>query len=115
MTMPDVPISDEARRCSEQINLHVLAGNYSQSGYEVWVAIRLSDGGSDGVAYHSRQAAIFGQLHEKQCGYILVPPTGMTPVEAERFMRFIRKVQDAGGNLADPNVHHAMPTRLEFL
>jgi len=90
--------SDAARRCSDLINLHVITGGVSR-----WVAIRLSDGGSDGVVYDTRKDAVRHQLHETLCAYVCVPPDGMTPKAAESFLTFNRNVYDAGYRMTDPD------------
>lgn len=67
-----------------------------------WLAIRLSDGGYDGVAYEHRADAVRHQLHETQCAYVRIPPGGMTPREAEAFLGYHRALYDAGFRLPDP-------------
>lgn len=67
-----------------------------------WVAIRLSDGGSDGVPYDMRADAVRHQLHETQCCYVKVPPGGMTPKEADAFLEYNRTLYSAGFRMPDP-------------
>lgn len=102
--MPDLTAfrktwSDAAKRCSDSINLAAFMGDFGK-----WVAIRLSDGGSDGVVYDTRQDAIRHQFHEQFCCYVMVPPGGMQPAEAEDFMQFNRELYDAGFRMTDPEV-----------
>ena len=108
--------SDEARRASDIINMHLVA-NPANAGK--WVAIRLSDGGSDGVLYDSKGDAVRHQLHEQQCCYVCIPPTGMPPMEAEVFIRFNRHLYDAGFRMPDPDSRApreiVMPVSLEEL
>lgn len=94
--------SDAAKRCADLVTL---AATFGKTG--VWVAIRMSDGGSDGVFYDSRRDAVSHQLHETLCAYVRIPPGGMTPKEAEYFLRYHREVYDAGFRLPDPEF--AMP------
>jgi len=89
--------SDAAKRLSDTVNMHAIAGSWGK-----WIAVRLSDGGTDGVLYDSRADAIRHQLHEKLCAYVLVPIDGMTLRAAESYMRFVRQAYDAGFRLADP-------------
>lgn len=70
-----------------------------------WVAIRLSDGASDGVVYDTRQAAVRHQLHETQCAYAQVPPTGFSAAEGTAFLSYHRKVYNAGHLLPDPQAY----------
>ena len=100
MTLDHAPapaFSDAAKRCSDMIRLHIVAG---QAGR--WAAVRLSDGGSDGVAYDSRPDAIRHQLHESQCAYVKIPRDDMPPEHAERYLAFHRLAYEAGFRLVDP-------------
>lgn len=90
--------SDAAKRCSETIGIHVLAGKAGR-----WAAIRLSDGSSDGIAYDQRSDAIRHQLHESQCAYVQIPQDAMPIAEAESFLNFNRQAYDAGFRLIEPD------------
>ena len=113
--MTDAQHSDPARRASEQVTLHLLADR--DRAINSWCAIRLSDGGSDGILYDSKAAAVRHQLHEFQCAYVKIPPDGMGPREAEIFLKFNRQLYDAGMRIADPDkdLEVIMPNRLELL
>jgi hypothetical protein len=89
--------SDAAKRCSDQVNLGVITGFVGK-----WVAIKLADGSSDGTFYDQRADAIEHQLHESLCCYIKIPPMGMTPEDAEKYLAINRKLYDAGFRLTDP-------------
>ncbi len=93
--------SDEARRCSDAVNLHVAGLGWDATGK--WVAIRLSDGGSDGTLYDSKRDAVRHQLHEQQCCYVAIPPSGMNACSAESYLALHRKMYDAGMRLTDPD------------
>lgn len=90
--------ADAARRCSDIIRTHIIAGHAGR-----WAAIRLRDGGSDGTAYDTRRDAICHQLHETLCAYVRIPPDDMPPAHAARFLAFHRRVYDAGHRMADPD------------
>lgn len=90
--------SDAARRCSDAIRLHIIAGEGGK-----WAAIRLSDGGSDGIAYDTRAEAVRHQLHETQCAYVHIPWDDMSPAAAERFLAMNREFYDAGFRMTDPD------------
>jgi hypothetical protein len=92
-----LPYSDAARRCADIVTLASIAGRTGQ-----WLAIRMSDGGYDGVTYDHRADAVRHQLHETQCAYVKIPPGGMTPVEADAFLSYHRALYDAGFRLPDP-------------
>jgi hypothetical protein len=100
-----VPIrhaSDAARRASEAINVHISALGHEAFGK--WVAVRLSDGSSDGVLYDHRREAVSHQFHESQCAYIRIPPFGqfIQPFEAEAMLTYHRSCYDAGYRVPDP-------------
>ena len=110
-----MPYSDAARRASDIVALHLAADRERAIGS--WVALRLSDGGSDNVLYDSKAAAVRHQLHEFQCCYVKIPPTGFPPTHAEIFLRVHRQLYDAGFRLADPDkdTEVIIPGRLELL
>lgn len=92
--------SDAARRATDIINTHIAA--LGASCYGRWVALRLSDGSSDGVVYDTKQAAIDHQLHETQCMYISIPLGGAREHEIQRFLDMNRQLYDRGYRLVDP-------------
>lgn len=94
---PSVIELDCAKRAADLVTIHMLAGKAGE-----WVAIRLSDGGSDGVTYHDQPSAVKHQLHWTQCAYIRIAWDGMTQMEALAFLRFSRRAYDAGFRLPDP-------------
>jgi hypothetical protein len=52
-------LADAAARMRDAVNLHVLGGNIGvRQRHLCWVAIRLSDGRSDGELYESRADAV---------------------------------------------------------
>lgn len=85
---------DSARRASDVVNTHLLADRAGNLGR--WVAIRLSDGGSDGVVYDSPADAANAQLHYQTCAYVQIQPGGMPPREAAGMLAYHRAVYDAG-------------------
>lgn len=99
--------SDAAKRCADIVNLHFLGKGDGAIGQ--WVAIRLSDGGSDGQLYDKRADAVRHQLHETQCAYVCIPLGGMTAVEAESFLNWNRKLYDGGMRMTDPDKEFIQP------
>jgi hypothetical protein len=70
----------------------------------MWFAVALADGHSDGIAYHGKRDAVLHQHHNEQFyAYIQICPTGMSPCEAEAFLRIHREMYDKGMRLADPD------------
>lgn len=78
---------------------------------QCWIAIRLSDGGSDMVIYDCKQDAVRGQLHEQQCAYIAFRNLigGATAREMLRYLRFCEMAYDAGMRLPDPDAPDGGP------
>lgn len=86
--------SDAARRASEAVTTAYLAdpaGNLNR-----WIAIRLSDGGSDGIVYDTPIHAANHQLHYQQCMYVQIRHGLMPAAEAEGALAYHRRVYDAG-------------------
>lgn len=92
--------SDEARRASDIVNLHLLADPSGNTGR--WVAIRLSDGGSDGTVYDCKCDAARFQLHETQCVYVQILPNGLSAKDAHILIRMYRDMYDKGWKMPDP-------------
>lgn len=88
---------DAALRCSDLIRQAIVDGF---PGY--WVAVRLSDGGSDGIHYVTRTDAIRYQLHSTLVAVVKVPLDDMSPKAAESFLRVHRAVYNAGHRMVDP-------------
>jgi len=96
--------TDESKRAADQCNLHIAA--IGLDAVRKWVAIRLSDGGSDGTLYDRKQEAVRHQADEFLCAYMCIPPSGVTACMAESFMRTSRMAYDAGFRLPDPDAVH---------
>ena len=92
--------SDEARRASDIVNLHLLADPNGNRGR--WVAIRLSDGGSDGTVYDCKCDAMRYQLHETQCVYVQILPDGLSAKNAQILIKMHREMYDKGLKMPDP-------------
>jgi hypothetical protein len=86
--------TDAARRAHEIVNTHLMVDPEGNRGR--WVALRLSDGGSDGVVYDDVAAAADHQLHYQQCMYVRIPWGGLPVAEAETLLTYHRRVYDAG-------------------
>ncbi|MGY5099499.1 hypothetical protein [Streptomyces sp. 900105245] len=64
-------VADAAARMSEAIDAHL------QGGRSGWLAIRVADGGSDGVLHDGYEAARAAQHYPERCTYFPVSP--LTP------------------------------------
>jgi hypothetical protein len=91
--------SEAAHRFADIHNLHIFA---DRTNIGHWIAIRLADGGSDGVVYDHRREAVSHQFHESLCAYVKVHPAGMSAEEAESVLRFYRFAYDNGHRVIDP-------------
>ena len=91
--------SDAARRCSDAVSLACVAGATG-----MWVAVRLSDGGTDGNVYDSREAAIRHQRGLSAFTPCQVQPGGMSHFEAEAFLDYWRKLHAANVRDNDPGL-----------
>lgn len=95
-------ITDAGRRAADVINGHIeKEGLVNCIGW--WVALRLSDGGSDGVMYDSRASCVHFQLHETLCAYVQIRPDTNNPRELSRYLQLCRKIYDSGNKLSDPH------------
>lgn len=113
-----IPPSDAAKRAADIINGYVAFIPRDELKYK-YVAIRLSDGSSDGNLYDTKREAVRHQLDEKLCAYVSFAaiPVGTTAREMEVFLKFNRDVYDAGISFVDPDDHRGgrevlMTTRL---
>lgn len=75
---------DKGQRCSDIIQQHI--EDDSEAARGSWAAIRLSDGGSDGVLYPAKELAVAFQIHETQCAYLSIHVGGISPREATSFL-----------------------------
>lgn len=103
-------VSDAAKRCSDVINSAIHSYPWNELK-DKWVAIRLSDGGSDGDLYDSKRDAVRHQLDEFLCAYVKFRnlAQGINPIEAERFLKFNRDAYKAGFRLPDPDAQTGGP------
>ena len=92
--------SDDAKRMCDEINVHY-AADPMNAAYR-WVAIRLSDGGSDHVLYDTRADAVSHQSDSRLCCYVQIPPTGAQERECEPALRFARWAFSNGYKVTDP-------------
>jgi len=101
------PWSDRTRRAYDAIHLHYAANANDRAIGGHWVAIRLSDGGSDGNLYPSKLAAKRFQLHPTQCAYICLPPFDfeVTHKELDRYLQINEQLYGAGMDLSDAGTH----------
>lgn len=106
---------DAARRMADVIALHQTMLSVDELVAGRYVAIRLSDGGSDGTAYTSRaEAATYQKHNASRCGYYRIPiPPDRLPAEVcDVLLWYVRGCYDAGSR-QDPAHQIILPTRIE--
>lgn len=96
--MPEIAATEAGKRCSDLVQQKIVDGHAGR-----WLAIRLSDGGGDGVPYDTKAHAIDHQLHETQCAYVQIPRDHMSPREAARYLELNRMLYDSGARIVDPD------------
>lgn len=96
--------SDEARRFADIVNGYSTWIKWEEREH-YWIAVRLSDGGTDGELYHSKRDAVRGQTDEFLCCYFAFRNcmNGISYKEAEAFMLYVRGAYKAGLRLPDPD------------
>jgi hypothetical protein len=100
-----IHVSDTAKRAYDIVRSYTAFVEYDER-VRSWVALRLEDGGSDGVLYLSKQDAIRHQAHEQLCAYFSyrTAPTGFGNArDAAVWLEFHRMAYDSGFRLADPD------------
>lgn len=95
---------DCGKRASDIVNTYI-AGMPWDEIKDKFIAIRLADGGSDGVIYDTKQDAVKHQYHEMQCAYVCFRNlmSGANPRDMAIFIKFNRDAYLRGFRLADPD------------
>lgn len=104
MTKIDGSLFDAAKRASDIVNSYRVFHEWDDLKTK-WVAIRLSDGGHDGVLYDSKRDAVKHQMNEQQCAYVsfMNLAGGASAKEMAIFLQFNRDAYDRGFRLTDPD------------
>lgn len=107
MEVPKPEWSDDARRMADAVTLAAVAGSYG-----CYMAFHLADGRpADRVPYATRYDAVRHMRWDRdRFVYVLVPPDGMQPKEADVCLKYARALHDAGFRLPDPEFTDVMPT-----
>lgn len=117
-------IDDAAKRAYDTVRgLATFVDYDTRVRQSPYVAIRLSDGGSDGRLYDTKRDAIKHQIHENLCAYFSFrgAPNGFDSAkEAAVYLAFNRAAYDAGMRMVDPDDPNGggdliMPTTKEQL
>lgn len=93
--------SDAAKRCADWYNLHKAAGSRG------WIAVALADGGTDGVVYDTRHAAVAHMWpNERWYFYASLAAPSMTVCAAESVLRFKRIMNQIEAGHTDRDAPH---------
>lgn len=97
MKAPDF-LHDEsaAKRFRDTVALHRLALTNDEVVARRFMAIRLSDGGSDNVAYETRADAYRNQLNAEWCGYVQIPPVVWDLHTCDALLNYMRIAYNNG-------------------
>ena len=94
--------SDAAKRFADIVALHQIALSKGELLAGRFIAIRLADGGSDGVVYDTRASAIAAQTNApSRCGYFQIPLERWSVATCDTLLWYVRKCYD-GGFREDP-------------
>lgn len=98
-----IGISDAAKRMADIINGLVTFVPLWELKTR-WIAIRLQDGGYDGILYDTREDAIKHQLDERFCAYVCMGMmiSGAKPLDCAIYLEYHRQAYDAGMRLHEP-------------
>lgn len=96
-------VDDAAKRMADIIN-SLVTFNQPWSLRDVWIAIRLADGGFDNNLYATREEAINHQSDERFCAYVFMGNmlAGAKPLDCAIYLKYHRDAYDAGMRLHEP-------------
>lgn len=97
----DLVVSDAAKRISEAMTLHTLAGSAGK-----WASFRMSDGREvqPGTAYDSHYDAMRHAKWDRDTTvYLEIPPDGIPEAEAQGLLQYARQLHDAGFRIPAPD------------
>jgi hypothetical protein len=97
-------IPDDAKRFADIVNGYVAFVNPMELRQK-WIAVRLSDGGTDGTLYDSKRDAVRHQLDEFLCCYFSFRNCmgGISARDAARYMEYNRLLYKGGARMPDPD------------
>lgn len=100
-------VPDDAKRFADIVNGYVAFVKPDELRRK-WIAVRLSDGGHDGVLYDSKRDAVTHQLDEFLCAYFSFRNTynGISARDANVFLNFNRMLYQGGARMPDPDDRH---------
>lgn len=104
---------DAAKRLHDTIRLHLVALSRDELLAGRYIAVRLADGGSDGVAYDTRADAVNAQRNSpSRCAYFRIPLGGWSVKTCDVMLWYVRAAYD-NGHRADPAHALVIPQQME--
>lgn len=100
---------------ADSIALHQLALTREEVLAGRFIAVRLADGGSDGIAYETRPAAIEANRNNpSRCAYFQLPLERWGPATCDTLLWYVRGCYDSGFR-EDPAHQLVIPQGIEDL
>lgn len=105
--------ADAAKRLADTVALHQVALSRDELLAGRYIAVRLSDGGSDGVVYDTPAEAVAHQRHNaSRCIYPRLPLERWSAQVCDVLLMYGRRAYD-NGHRADPAAQLWIPTQEE--
>jgi hypothetical protein len=105
-----IVVDDAAKRAYDAVRELATFNDYdTRVKQSPWVALRLSDGESDGRLYDTKRDAVRHQLHEMLCAYFCFrnAPSGFaTYRDAAIYLAWNRAAYDSGMRMPDPDARN---------
>lgn len=96
------PVSDEARRIADSMNLHAIAKARG------WAVYALADGRSDNVPYETYDDALRSTRWDRdRYMYLEIQAGGVIDSVIQGFLDYARMLHDHGARMPDPRDFHA--------
>lgn len=104
-------VEDSGKRMADTVNL-IIASNTWDTIVNSWIAISLEYGGSDGVLYPTREAAVNHQSDPRYWFYLSLRNAqgGIKALDAQLLINSQRSIYEAGGRMVEPEAPSLIPT-----
>ena len=113
--MPAIRDPEAAARFRDALSLHRSVLTTEEIIAKRYIAVKLSDGSSDGTAYETRDDAARNQLWPQRCLFFQVPLERLNLNACDSILWYARKVYDAGYRAEVGGPALIIPNQDEFL